>query len=157
MADTWCCPCGESQLIEPGWVSSESFLAGYGLAQAVPGPLFSFAGFLGADASFGPGGIFGAGIALLGIFLPGFLLSVGVLPFWEAVRQRTWIPPVMAGTNAAVVGILGAALSSPVFTTAITGVASFSLALVCFLLLTQWKLSQWVVVLAAATGGAVLT
>ena len=99
---------------------TEPFLAGYGAAQAVPGPLFTFAAYLGAVSTVGPGGVAGAALALGAIFLPGFLLLVGVLPFWDAVRTRPRVRAAMSGANAAVVGILAAALYTPVFTTAIT-------------------------------------
>src|SRR5690606_29103041 len=99
-------PLLQAGVVEPGWVSDTAFLSGYGAAQAVPGPLFSFAGFLGAVSDVGPGGIPGGLIALAAIFLPGFLLLVGVLPFWNSLRERAWAQAGMRGANAAVVGIL---------------------------------------------------
>ena len=142
--------------VETGWVSPEQFLAGYGAVQAMPGPLFTFSAYLGTLSSVGPGGVLGAAIALVAIFLPGFLVLVGVLPFWNALRGRTWMQSLMRGANAAVVGILGAALYDPLFTTGIVGVGSFSLALVCFVLLIAWKLPPWAVVLIGGAGGILL-
>ncbi|MGB4780074.1 chromate efflux transporter [Microbacterium sp.] len=149
-------PLLQAGVADPGWVTDAQFLAGYGAAQAVPGPLFTFAGYLGALADVGPGGVPGALIALIAVFLPGFLLLVGVLPFWNDLRRRGWAQAMMRGANAAVVGILAAALYSPVFTTAITGPAPFGLAAVCFVLLVAWKLPPWVVVIVGAGGGVLL-
>ncbi|RYY72763.1 MAG: chromate efflux transporter, partial [Comamonadaceae bacterium] len=149
-------PLLQAEVVDSGWVTPDQFLAGYGAAQAVPGPLFTFAAYLGAVSGIGPGGVLGALIALVAIFLPGFLLLVGVLPFWNALRGRPSAQAVMRGANAAVVGILAAALYQPVFTTAVTGAAAFVLALVCFVLLVSWKLPPWVVVIAGAAGGVVL-
>lgn len=149
-------PLLQAGVVDPGWVSQAQFLAGYGAAQAVPGPLFTFAAYLGAVAQVGPGGALGALIALVGVFLPGFLLLTGVLPFWNGFRRYTWAQALMRGANAAVVGILAAALYTPVFTTAITGVATFCLGLVCFVLLIAWKLPPWLVVIVGAAGGVAL-
>lgn len=149
-------PLLQAGVVDPGWVTNAQFLAGYGVAQAVPGPLFTFAGYLGAIADTGPGGIWGALIALIAVFLPGFLLLVGVLPFWNTFRRRPWAQAVMRGANAAVVGILAAALYSPVFTTAITGPAPFGLAVICFVLLVAFKLPPWVVVIVGAAGGVLI-
>lgn len=149
-------PLLQAGVVETGWVSPEQFLAGYGAAQAMPGPLFTVSAYLGALATVGPGGIPGAAIALVAIFLPGFLLLVGVLPFWNALRPRPVVQAAMRGANAAVVGILGAALYQPLFTTAIVGVGSFGLALVCFVLLVSWKLPPWAVVLVGGAGGILL-
>lgn len=150
-------PLLQSSVVETGWVTSQEFLTGYGAAQAVPGPLFTFAAFLGTVSSVGPGGIAGASIALIAIFLPGFLLLIGVLPFWNLLRQQIWAQAAMRGANAAVVGVLAAALYTPVFTTAITGPGPFTLAIACFVLLTVWKLPPWAVVLVGAAGGVILT
>jgi len=139
-------------VVDPGWLSDDVFLAGYGAAQAVPGPLFTFAAYLGAVI----GGIPGAAIALAGIFLPGFLLLVGVLPYWDRLRERRSVRAVMRGANAAVVGILTAALITPISTSAITGGAEFALAAVCFILLIAVKLPPWAVVLAGAVGGILI-
>lgn len=149
-------PLLEAETVATGWVSPEQFLAGYGAAQAVPGPLFTFAAYLGTLSTVGPGGILGGLVALLAIFLPGFLILVGVLPFWNVLRTRTGMRSLMRGANAAVVGILAAALYDPLFTTAILGPGSFSLALVCFVLLVSWKLPPWAVVLIGGAGGILL-
>lgn len=149
-------PLLQAGVVTPGWVTPEQFLAGYGAAQAVPGPLFTFAAYLGTLSSAGPGGVAGAAVALAGIFLPGFLLLVGVLPFWDRFRTRPQAQALMRGANAAVVGILAAALYNPVFTTAITGAGPFCLALVCFVLLIAWKAPPWLVVLVGAAGGVLL-
>lgn len=139
-----------------GWVSPDAFLAGYGAAQAVPGPLFTFAAYLGALAEPGPAGLVTAAIALVAVFLPGLLLLVGVLPFWNTFRTKRPAQAIMRGANAAVVGILAAALYNPVFVTAVVDPATFALALVCFALLVSWRTPPWVVVLVGATGGALL-
>ncbi|WP_249690406.1 chromate efflux transporter [Stappia sp. WLB 29] len=146
-------PLLEAEVVRGGWMSAESFLAGYGAAQAVPGPLFTFAAYLGTVLALPPNGIAGAGLALIAVFLPGLLLLVGVLPFWEAFRARTGARAAMAGANAAVVGILGAALYDPVFTNAVATPAQFTLTLACFVLLTAWKAPPWVAVLVAGLGG----
>lgn len=146
-------PLLQAGVVDTGWVTSDQFLAGYGAAQAVPGPLFTFAAYLGTLSTTGPGGIAGAAIALVGVFLPGFLLLTGVLPFWNTFRSRPWAQALMRGANAAVVGILAAALYDPVFTTAITGPAPFVLALICFVLLIVWRTPAWAVVIIGAAGG----
>jgi len=149
-------PLLQSGVVDPGWVSNGDFLAGYGAAQAVPGPLFSFAAFLGAVSTAGPGGAIGGLIAIAGIFLPGFLLLVGVLPFWDALRRRARTQALVRGANAAVVGILAAALYSPVFTSSIVSPAAFCLALACFVLRTAGRVPPWIVVLAGAGGGVLI-
>ncbi|MCE7518246.1 chromate efflux transporter [Vreelandella titanicae] len=145
-------PLLEAEVVQSGWLTSDEFLAGYGAAQAVPGPLFTFAAYLGALLP-GINGLVGALLALLAIFIPGFLLLVGVLPFWNQFRQWGSAQALMRGANAAVVGILGAALYQPVWTSAIIGAEEFALALTGFLLLTVWKLPAWVVVVVVAFGG----
>ena len=150
-------PLLQAETVTPGWVSDDAFLAGYGAAQAVPGPLFTFAAWLGAVMGPAPNGVAGATIALVALFLPGFLILIGALPFWDQLRRKTWAQSVMQGANAAVVGILGAALYSPVFTSAIGGMPDFALALICFVALMAWKAPPWVVVLLAAVGGAALS
>jgi chromate transporter len=150
-------PLLQAGVVAPGWVPDPDFLAGYGAAQALPGPLFAFAGYLGVISQVGPGGIGGAAIALVGIFLPGFLLLLGVLPFWSSLRRRAWAQAVMRGANAAVVGILAAALCTPVFSTAVTGPGSFILALACFGLLVVCRLPPWIVVIAGSVGGVLPT
>lgn len=147
-------PLLEAEVVKPGWVTADAFLSGYGAAQAVPGPLFTFAAYLGAIAGPAPNGIAGAVIALAGIFLPGFLLLSGMLPFWDRFRTRPAAQAAMRGANAAVVGILGAALYDPVWTGAILRPADFALALAGFVLLTAWKVPPWIVVVLLAAGGA---
>lgn len=149
-------PLLETEVVRSGWVSHDLFLAGYGAAQAVPGPLFTFAAYLGTVLGTEPNGITGASIALVAVFLPGFLLLLGVIPFWDSFRQHDSAQALMRGTNAAVVGILGAALYDPVFTSAIVGPYEFALAITCFVLLMAWKLPPWVVVLVAASGGVLI-
>lgn len=146
-------PLLQAEVVAPGWVTPDDFLAGYGAAQAVPGPLFTFAAYLGAILGPEPNGVAGAALALGAVFLPGFLLLVGVLPFWDKFRAMAGAQSLMQGANAAVVGILGAALYSPVFTSAITDMRDFTLALACFVLLTAWKAPPWAAVLVAALGG----
>ncbi|MBT2772149.1 chromate efflux transporter [Halomonas sp. ISL-60] len=148
-------PLLEAEVVQSGWVTPDEFLAGYGAAQAVPGPLFTFAAYLGALLP-GINGLVGALLALLAIFIPGFLLLVGVLPFWNQFRQWGSAQALMRGANAAVVGILGAALYQPVWTSAIIGAEEFALALSGFLLLTVWKLPAWVVVAIVAFGGILI-
>jgi len=147
-------PLLQAQVVAPGWVSNEAFLAGYGLAQAVPGPLFSFAAYLGAVMGPAPNGPAGAAIALVALQLPGMLLVYGMLPFWDAMRTRGAAQAAMRGSNAAVVGILAAALYNPVWTGAVVTSRDFALALAGFLLLTVWKLPPWVVVVLLAGTGA---
>lgn len=156
-------PLLNSSVVEPGWVSQQDFLAGYGAAQSVPGPLFTFAGYLGAvansgsDAVSGGGAVAGALIALVAVFLPGFLLVLAILPWWGQLSTVPVARALVTGTNAAVVGILGAALYNPIFTSAITSNLSLALALACFVMLGAWKLPPWSVVLVGASGGAVFT
>lgn len=149
-------PLLQAQVVTPGWTTNENFLAGYGLAQAVPGPLFTFAAYLGAVMAPAPNGFGGAVIALVGIFLPGMLLVYGMLPYWDALRLRPTAQAAMRGASAAVVGILGAALYNPVWTSAVLSPPDFALALAGFLLLTVWKAQPWIVVLALALGGTLL-
>ena len=129
-----------------GWVTDDVFLAGYGAAQAIPGPLFTFAAYLGAVVTPPPHGVLGAGIGIVGIFLPGMLILLGTLPFWAALRERIGAQAAMRGINAAVVGLLGAALYSPIGKFTVTGPADFALALVGFVLLTAWRCPPLVVV-----------
>ena len=146
-------PLLQAEVVTPGWVSNEAFLAGYGLAQAVPGPLFTFAAYLGAVMNTPPNGLLGAGIALVALLLPGMLLVYGMLPFWDTLRTRALAQAAMRGTNASVVGILAAALYNPVWTSAVLHSRDFALALFGFLLLVVWKMPPWVVVLVLACGG----
>jgi chromate transporter len=139
--------------VGPGWVSDGTFLAGYGAAQAVPGPLFTFAAYLGAVVGMTPHGMAGAALGLIGIFLPGMLVLVGTLPFWEALRARAGAHAAMRGINAAVVGLLGAALYNPVWTSSVNTTGDLSVALMGFLLLTAWNARPlWVVILGALAG-----
>src|SRR5262249_25953140 len=130
---------------------------GYGAAQAVPGPLFTFAAYLGAVTAPQPNGWLGAAIALLAIFLPSFLLVIGTLPFWETLRHRRMARAAMLGVNAAVVGLLLAALYTPVWTSAIGSAADFALAAAAFLLLFMWQAPPWVVVVLCGMAGAALS
>ncbi|WP_374652995.1 chromate efflux transporter [Dongia sp.] len=149
-------PLLEAEVVRSGWVSHDQFLTGYGAAQAVPGPLFTFAAYLGTVLGPKPDGLIGAGIALIAVFLPGFLILLGIIPFWDGFRKRESAQALMRGANAAVVGILGAALYDPVFTSAIVGPRQFALALSCFVLLMAWKAPPWLVVLVAAAGGVLI-
>jgi chromate transporter len=135
--------------VTPGWVSDDAFLAGYGAAQAVPGPL-------GTVVKLEPNGLAGAALGLIGIFLPGILILIGMLPFWDAFRMRASAQAAMGGVNAAVVGLLGAALYNPVWTTSVKTSADFAIALVGFVLLVAWRAPPLVVVIVSALGGVVL-
>lgn len=146
-------PLLQAQVATPGWVTNEAFLAGYGLAQTVPGPLFTFSAYLGAVMGAAPSGLAGAAIALVAVFLPGMLLVYGALPFWDAMRTRPSAQAAMRGSNAAVVGILGAALYNPVWISAVLTPRDFALALAGFLLLTVWKAPPWIVVALLAGAG----
>lgn len=149
-------PLLQAETVAPGWVGNEAFLVGYGLAQAVPGPLFTFAAYLGAVMRPAPNGFAGATIALVALQLPGMMLVYGMLPFWDAFRTRPTAQAAMRGANAAVVGILGAALYSPVWTSAVLTPRDFALALAGFLLLTVWKAPPWIVVVSLAAAGTLL-
>jgi chromate transporter len=142
--------------VTPGWVSDDAFLAGYGAAQAVPGPLFPFAAYLGAVVSPSPHGLTGAALGLIAIFLPGVLILMGTLPFWETFRKRAGAQAVMRGVNAAVVGLLGAALYNPVWTSSVKTPGDFGIALVGFVLLAVWRAPPLVVVIISALGGIAL-
>lgn len=144
-------PLLQAQVVPPGWISNASFIAGYGAAQAVPGPLFTFAAYLGAAMDRGPvHGIGGAALMLIAIFLPSFLLVAAILPFWERVRRNAAAGAVMRGVNAAVVGVLLAALYSPVWVSAIRSTLDVVLALAAFLALGTWRAPPWSVVLGSA-------
>ena len=149
-------PLLQAEVVTPGWVTNEEFVAGYGAAQAVPGPLFTFAAYLGAVMHQKPNGIPGAALALVAIFLPTFFMVVGALPFLSALRTRPGVQAALRGINAAVVGLLLAALYHPVWTSAITTSADLGLALVTFALLALWSVPAWLVVVIAALGGALL-
>jgi chromate transporter len=142
--------------VTPGWVSEDAFLAGYGAAQAVPGPLFTFAAYLGAVVTPGPQGIAGAALGLAGIFLPGLLVLLGALPFWDVFRQRAGAQAIMRGVNAAVVGLLGAALYNPLWTSSVKSAGDLAAALLGFVLLTAWRTPPWVIVILGALGGVCL-
>jgi chromate transporter len=147
-------PLLHASVVEPGWVSEDAFLSGYGAAQAVPGPLFTFAAYLGAIMQPPPSGWLGAALCLVAIFLPGLLLVLGVLPFWVTLGRAPLMAASLRGVNAAVVGVLLGALYDPVWTKGIGGPADFALALVAFALLVIWKAPPWLVVLISAAGGA---
>ncbi|WP_019215782.1 chromate efflux transporter [Legionella tunisiensis] len=143
-------PLLQTLVVPSGWVTNNQFLAGYGIAQAVPGPLFAFAAYLGALSTQTPAGWVGAAIALIAIFLPSFLLIIGTLPFWEALRNHSVIQRAMLGVNASVVGLLLSAFYNPVWTSAIYNLADYFLAVVCFLLLFFCNVPSWAVVIFAA-------
>ena len=145
-------PLLQSEVVRPGWLMNEQFVAGYGAAQAVPGPLFTFSAYLGTVMESPPNGVAGAGLALVAIFLPSFLLIIGVLPFWDVLRARPALQSSLAGINAAVVGLLLAALYNPVWTNAIESPTDFGLAIVALGLLVLWKWPPWLVVVATAGG-----
>jgi chromate transporter len=147
-------PLLQAEFVEPGWVTADQFVAGYGAAQAVPGPLLSFAAYLGYVMNVGPGGVAGAAIATIAIFLPSFLLIFGALPFWGSLRRRGWAGSALMGVNAVVVGLLLAALYEPVWRSAIFDAADFALALGAFGLLAVLRLPAWLVVLVTGLGGA---
>jgi chromate transporter len=147
-------PLLQAEVVPPGWVSNDSFLAGYGAAQAVPGPLFTFSAYLGTVAGPAPNGWLGGLICLVAIFLPSFLLLVGALPFWDELRRRPAVQSALRGVNAAVVGLLLAALYRPVWTSAIFSAADFAIGIVAFLLLTLWAVPPWLVVILGAVGAS---
>lgn len=150
-------PLVESEVVSPGWLTEGEFIAGYGAAQAVPGPLFAFSAYLGAIAGPQPNGWLGASIALVAIYVPSFLLLAGTLPFWERLRARPDVQAALKGVGAAVVGLLIAALYDPVWTSAILQPEDFALALVSFALLAAWRIPAWAVVLVAAAGGELIS
>ncbi|WP_341961665.1 chromate transporter [Planococcus maritimus] len=145
-------PLLEREFVPTGWLTEEAFLAGYGATQAVPGPLFTFAAYLGAVMNGWAGGLF----ATAAIFLPAFLLIVGVLPFWDALRTNQKVKGAIMGVNAAVLGILISAFYTPIWTSSITQPADFALAAILFSLLVYWKLPPWVIVLCGALGGTLI-
>jgi len=142
--------------VSPGWIGDDAFLAGYGAAQAVPGPLFTFSAYLGALVTPQPHGVAGAVLGLFGIFLPGILILVGTLPFWDTFRRRSGAQAAMRGVNAAVVGLLGAALYDPVWTSSVKAPGDFAIAVVGFVLLVAWRAPPLIVVLVSACGGIAL-
>lgn len=148
-------PLLQAEVVSPGWIGADRFLSGYGAAQAVPGPLFTFAAFLGAAMSAGPGGWIGGLLGLLAIFLPSFLLVLGVLPFWSRLRGQRGVQAALAGVNAAVVGLLLAALYDPLWTTAIRDWRDVAWVVAGMAALMWAKLPPWLVVLVLGLGGAV--
>jgi chromate transporter len=149
-------PLLQQAVVPPGWIGPDAFLAGYGAAQAVPGPLFTFAAYLGAAMHPGPSGVAGGLLCLAAIYLPSFLLLIGVLPFWEGLRRRAGVRAALGGVNATVVGLLLAALYTPVWTSAIAAPRDFALGLVAFLALTFWRVPPWLVVLLGGAASAAL-
>lgn len=149
-------PLLQAEVVATGWVAADDFLAGYGLAQAVPGPLFTFAAFLGAAAGHGAGGWLGAAVCLVAIFVPAFLLVAGALPFWERLRHNARAQAALAGVNAAVVGLLLAALYHPVWTSAIHAPADLALALAAFAALVWARVPPWLVVPLCGAAGWLL-
>jgi chromate transporter len=146
-------PLLQSEVVPPGWVSNDVFLAGYGATQAVPGPLFTFAAYLGFMMGPEPNGWAGAALCTIAIFLPAFLLTIGVLPFWDDLRRHRRMRSALVGVNAAVVGLLLAALYHPVWTSAIEAPSDFGLGLAAFALLVFWKAPPWLVVVLSAVAG----
>ena len=149
-------PLLKSEVVGPGWVSADSFMAGYGAAQAIPGPLFTFSAYLGSVSTVPPSGVIGALICLIAAFLPSFFLVFGTLPFWEQIRKYEGMRTAMQGINAAVVGLLLSAFYNPVWTSAIFSPRDFGLALLGFLLLVFVKVPSWAIVLLSAAVGAFL-
>jgi chromate transporter len=146
-------PLLERAMVPTGWIPADDFLAGYGVAQAVPGPLFTFAAFLGAAQSLPPYGVPGSALALVAVFLPGLLLMYGMLPFWDALRRRPAARAALMGVNAAVVGILLAALFDPIWSSTVHGAADFAIALLAFAALVLWRAPVWLVVVLTAAAG----
>ena len=150
-------PLLKAEVVNPGWINQDMFLAGYGAAQAVPGPLFTFAAYLGTAMNTAPSGWFGGFLCLLAIFLPSFLLVTGILPFWEDLRKNPRIRKALVGVNAAVVGLLLSAFYDPVWTSGILSASDFVLALLAFVMLVYWKTPPWIVVVATGVGGAIIS
>ncbi len=146
-------PLLEREFVPTGWLTEESFLAGYGAAQAVPGPLFTFAAYLGAVINGWQGGL----LATFAIFLPAFLLILGTLPFWDSLRRNPKVKGALMGVNAAVVGILIAAFYQPIWTSSILSPIDFAFAAILFSMLVYWKLPPWVIVVTGAIGGSLMT
>lgn len=150
-------PLLQAEVVPPGWVDEATFTAGYGAAQAVPGPLFTFSAFLGTAMQSGLAGAWTGLLALVAIFVPSFLLLLGVLPFWDRLRVIPSVQAALRGVNAAVVGILLAALYNPVWTSAIFSATDFAIALGAFLVLAFWKWPAWLVVILSALAGAAVS
>jgi len=147
-------PLLQAEVVPSGWVSNDAFLAGYGAAQAVPGPLFTFAAYLGTVMGPAPNGVIGGLLCLAAIFLPSFLLLIGALPFWDSLRRHPVVQSALPGVNAAVVGLLLAALYRPVWTSAIFAPQDFAIGVVAFLMLTFWAVPPWLVVILGALGAS---
>ena len=152
----WFCRFCSARWCRPGWISDSAFLAGYGAAQAVPGPLFTFAAYLGAAMKPAPNAVLGAALALAAIYLPSFLLVIGLLPFYGILRGRPLVRAGLSGVNAAVVGVLLAALFTPVWSSAILNPFDFAIALAAFMLLSVWKVRPWIIVAGGAIAGELL-
>ena len=147
-------PLLQAEVVPSGWVSNDAFLAGYGAAQAVPGPLFTFAAYLGTVMGPAPNGVIGGLLCLAAIFLPSFLLLIGALPFWDSLRRHPVVQSALPGVNAAVIGLLLAALYRPVWTSAIFAPQDFAIGVVAFLMLTFWAVPPWLVVILGALGAS---
>ena len=150
-------PLLQAAVVPPDWIGNDAFLAGYGAAQAVPGPLFTFSAYLGTLMAPAPNGWPGAILCLVAMFLPAFLLVIGPLPFWDALRRRAAAQSMLRGVNAAIVGLLLAALYHPVWTSGIASAGDFVLGAAASLLLFMWKTPPWLVVIFCAVGGKVLS
>ncbi|MEF2094853.1 chromate transporter [Bacillus sp. CFBP9009] len=146
-------PLLEREFVPTGWLDKEAFLAGYGATQAVPGPLFTFAAYIGAVINGWQGGL----LATIAIFLPAFLLILGTLPFWDTLRRNSKVKGALMGVNAAVVGILIAAFYNPIWTSSILAPIDFAFAAILFSMLVYWKLPAWFIVITGATGGSLMT
>ncbi len=146
-------PLLQAEVVPSGWVSNDTFLAGYGAAQAVPGPLFTFSAFLGGSMNEGSTRLMSAALCLVAVFVPSFLLVFGVMPFWDRLRLNLHVQAALAGVNAAVVGLLLAALYDPVWTNAIFGPYDFALALTALVALMAWRLPPWLVVIVGGLAG----
>ena len=149
-------PLLRAEVVAPGWIGDADFLAGYGAAQALPGPLFSFAAFLGSAMQPPPNGIAGALLCLVALFLPGFLLVLAALPYWDALQRRSGVRRALQGVNAAVVGILLAALFDPIWASAVHARGDFAIALAAFALLVFWRLPPVAIVALCAISGQLL-
>lgn len=149
-------PLLHAEVVAPGWLGNDSFLAGYGAAQAVPGPLFTFAAYLGVAMEPQPNGVIGAAICIIAIFLPSLLLIVGVLPFWDDLRKQPLAQAALRGVNATVVGLLLAALYGLISTAGLSGAGDYAIAACAFLLLYFAKAPPWVVVILSAVSGALI-
>ena len=149
-------PILQAEVVPPGWITADKFLAGYGAAQAVPGPLFTFAAYLGAIMGPEPNGVLGAALCLVAIFLPSFLLVIGTLPFWGQLRAHPQAQSILRGVNAAVVGLMLAAFYDPIWTAGINSRADFALGAAAFLLLHLWQTPPWLVVVLCAVAGGLI-